>query len=596
MSEPAATETSDTPAAAEKPRVRVKATSMNISDSLLAKTSRPLAGQPIDPFAIARFPESVEKQAERLAADEALISSAQWATAAFSIMSTSGVGFLGYPVLAEMSQRTEYRRAVEIIAQELTREWFDLTYEGDGDATGKLTKIKQWLEDMNAQTAVQRALEIEGFFGRSHVFIDTGDVDNDAELKTPIGDGYDAISRVKVSPDRPVRRLRVVEPVWTYPQTYGTRDPLRSDWYAPQNWLVQGRQVATSRLLTFIFRPVSDLLKPAYAFGGIPLIQLIKPYIENWVRSQRSVGDTLHSFSVSGFKTAMAAALAVNEEQLEKRAQLFKNMRDNRGVFVLDKDTEDFFNVSTPLSSLDKLQAQAQEQCASAAGIPLVKYTGISPSGLNATSEFEMEAWEQWIKSQQETHIRPAIKSLIGFAQLSLYGVVDPAIGFKFNPIKPLSDKEAAEVRMIKAQTDEIMIRSRTLGIPEARTRVASDPDSDYASLNPNAVPPLGPVEQAQLDSTVAGAVVEVAGAALIGDQTALKILRRQPTFSEISDAEIAAADLLPPEPPAEAPMLGPDGQPMPGAPVAGAEPTGASPDDQTQPAGQQALAPAEAA
>jgi len=267
------------PAATEKPRVRVPAKSMRITDSLLALTARPDAGQPVDPFAMPVFPKPVEASANRLAADEALISSAQWAAAAFSIMTTSGIGFLGYPMLAEMSQRPEYRRAAEIIAQELTREWIDLTYEGEGDQTDKLKAIKDWLVRMDAQTMLQRAIELEAYFGRSHIFIDTGDSDSPEELKTPIGDGVDAISRVKVSKDHPVRRLRAIEAVWTYPQRYGTSNPLKPDWYAPQAWLVQGQEVAASRLLTFIFRPVSDLLKPAYAFGGIPLIQLIKPYI-----------------------------------------------------------------------------------------------------------------------------------------------------------------------------------------------------------------------------------------------------------------------------------------------------------------------------
>ena len=595
MSETDAPATS--PTATEKPRVRVKAESLKISETLLALTARPLdQGPRVDPFAMPEFPKSaLPSDGERLAADESLIASAQWAAAAFSIMSSSGTGFLGYSILAEMSQRPEYRRAVEIIAQELTREWIDLTYEGEGDATEKLDELKKWLKGMAAQAAFQRAIELDGFFGRSHIYLDTGDTDNRDELKTPLGDGSDAISKVKISPDHPIRRLRVVEAVWTYPQRYGSNNPLKPDWYAPQAWLVQGIEVANSRFLTFISRPVSDLLKPAYAFGGIPLIQLARPYIENWVRTQRNVADTVHSFSVSGFKTNLIASLAVSEENLEKRARLFKNLKDNRGVMVLDKDTEEFFQVSTPLSTLDKLQAQSQEQCASVVGVPLVKYTGISPSGLNATSEFEMEAWEQWVKSQQETHLRPPLETLIGFGQLSLWGEIDPAIGFKFNPIKPISDAEAEDIRKKKAETDEIMIRSRTISIPEARKRVASDPDSGYASIAPDAIPPLDAIQQAEVDTKVAQAVVDVAGAALIGDQTALRILKAQPMFAQISDVEVAAADPLPPDPPAEMPFGA--GPPMPGAPgqpgqppqPVGAEPPQKESAQPPQPVGQAA-------
>src|SRR5579872_3914651 len=43
-----------------------------------------------------------------------------------------GLGFLGYPYLAELSQRGEYRRAVEIIAKEMTRKWVKFTV-ADGE-------------------------------------------------------------------------------------------------------------------------------------------------------------------------------------------------------------------------------------------------------------------------------------------------------------------------------------------------------------------------------------------------------------------------------------------------------------------------------
>jgi hypothetical protein len=68
-----------------------------------------------------------------------------------------------------------------------------------------------------------------------------------------------------------------------------------------------------------------------------------------------------------------------------KRAQLFNMMRDNRGVMMLDKDSEEFFQHNTPLSSLTELQAQAQEHMAAPTHIPLVKLTGVTPAGLNAS-------------------------------------------------------------------------------------------------------------------------------------------------------------------------------------------------------------------
>ena len=59
-----------------------------------------------------------------------------------------------------------------------------------------------------------------------------------------------------------------------------------------------------SRLLTIIPFPVSDLLKPAYSFGGVPLIQMGKPYVDNWLNARQAVADILQ-----GYRSALRLAI-----------------------------------------------------------------------------------------------------------------------------------------------------------------------------------------------------------------------------------------------------------------------------------------------
>ena len=109
--------------------------------------------------------------------------------------------------------------------------------------------------------------------------------------------------------------------------------------------------------------------------------QLARPYIDNWLRTRQSVSDLVHAFSVSGLKTDLSTILqGGGAENMMMRAQLFAQARDNLGMMLVDKETEEFFNVSTPLGTLDHLQAQAQEQLASVSHIPLIVLLGITPS------------------------------------------------------------------------------------------------------------------------------------------------------------------------------------------------------------------------
>ena len=209
----------------------------------------------------------------------------------------------------------------------------------------------------------------DGFFGRSHLYLDFGeDLDKSesmTELKTPIGDGRDDISRGKVSPNKPLKAVRPIEAVWCYPTTYNAVQPLRDDWYNPQVWYVMGSEIHKSRLPVFVGRPVPDLLKPAYSFGGLALSQLAKPYVDIWLQTRDSVGELIHAFStmvlLTDVQTNLAPGATGGPGTLMARVAAFNDFRDNMNTFVLNKNSEDFKNVSVPLGGLHELQAQSQE-------------------------------------------------------------------------------------------------------------------------------------------------------------------------------------------------------------------------------------------
>jgi hypothetical protein len=172
------------------------------------------------------------------------------------------------------------------------------------------------------------------------------------------------------------------------------------------------------------------------------------------------------------------------------RADLFNSFRDNAGLFMLDKATEDFKNVTTPLSTLNELQAQSQEHMAAISRIPLVKLLGISPAGLNASSEGEIRAFYDTIHSFQEQFFRPGLTTVVDFCQLSLWGEVDPAITIKFEQLWSLDEREEAEVRKLDAETDDILVNGVNAVAPEeVRQKIAAAPDSPYASLDVGDMP-----------------------------------------------------------------------------------------------------------
>jgi uncharacterized protein len=479
-----------------------------ISDDVLLRASAAPAKPKVNPFKIAMPPPGVlppDAPAPSMAQDSAMGSALGWAGAFGGQAFAEGLEFLGYPYLAELAQRPEYRVITETIATEMTRKWIKFHGVGDEDKTPKIKAIEDEFTRLGVKDAFRKAAEIDGYFGRAHIYLDTGSTDDRDELRLTIGNGQNAMSKAKVGRGS-LKRIRVIEPVWTYPSSYNATDPLKPDWYKPSSWFVQGKEVHSTRLLTFIGREVPDLLKPAYSFGGLSMSQMAKPYVDNWLRVRQSVSDLISTFSTSGIKTDLAQMLSAGGEQLFKRLVLFNSNRDNQGLMVLDKDTEEFFNVSTPLGTLDQLQAQAQEHMASVSRIPLVKLLGISPAGLNASSEGEIETFDDTINAGQEAQIRPNLTRLLHFVQLSLWGQVDLGITFTFVPLSDLTPKEKAEVEKIEAETDEIRVNSSVLAPAEVRKRVANEPDSPYQGIDPDDVPDLLEEEEEGLEPKGAAA------------------------------------------------------------------------------------------
>jgi Terminase large subunit, T4likevirus-type, N-terminal/Anti-CBASS protein Acb1-like len=115
----------------------------------------------------------------------------------------------------------------------------------------------------------------------------------------------------------------------------------------------------------------------------------------------------------------------------------------------------------------------------------------ISPAGLNASSEGEIETFDDSINAYQEAFFRPNLTRVLRFVQLSLWGVVDPAITFAFVPLSDLTPKEKAEVDKIEAETDDIRINGGVLDPAEVRKTVANNPDSRYPGIDPDGVPDL---------------------------------------------------------------------------------------------------------
>ena len=387
-------------------------------------------------------------------------------------------GFPGYPYLMLLALRVEYRNMAAAISNEMTREWIEFTSsETAGEATkNKITELEQAFRELGVQALIRKAMEDDAFYGSGQILINI----DSADIKLPL-----VLSPKTIKKDS-LNGFKNVEPIWTTPLTYNALDPSRKDFYNPSAWWVMGQHWDATRMLRIVSRPVPDIFKPAFNFSGISLSQLVEPYISNWLRTRQSVSDLINNFSILSLKTAMDQVLTGGSDgsDLFTRIKLFTATRSNKGMMVLDKDREELEQLAVPLGGLHELQAQALEQICSAARMPAVIFTGISPSGFGNVSEGEMNAWRDWIRANQEAHARNPIETILKIVQLSMYGSIDPNIGVTFNPLYQMTEEQISTIRTNDSVRAGNLIDRGVIDAQEERERLARDPESGYTGLD----------------------------------------------------------------------------------------------------------------
>ena len=425
-----------------------------------------------------------------------------------------GLTFRGYPALAAMMLRAEFRKPVEIIAREATREWIRLRVMGaqeenapdttpdtmpgpmpadpaaqavpppayPRDAALRLRAVEQAFARLDVRDLMRRLVVQALGYGMGHVWIGLkGSAGNEALplCLTSHGVGCGQLER-----------LGLIDPVWTTPAQYNALNPLAADYYRPTGWWVQGTQVHASRLLSVVPYEVPDLLKPAYNFGGLALPQMLEASVQNFLRTRQAVSDMIGNYATRVLRTDMAGGMAdpdgapeIDAQGITARLAAMTAWQSSNGTFVLDRETEDFSISSASLSGLSELQAQSQEFMAAVPGIPLVKLFGLQPQGLNASSDGEIRVFYDEIAAFQQAHMAPVLRAILRLVQLDLWGWVDPALEFEFVPLWQMSEQESAIVERQKADMDEVNIRSGKITPAEARAREAADGTSLYRTL-----------------------------------------------------------------------------------------------------------------
>lgn len=348
---------------------------------------------------------------------------------------------LSYAECANLSIDTIINRALTTIVNECLNKGGNIIINDNIDNTSDIVKeIDERLNDLNFWSELRSALYKSLVFGGSLLYFDFGNDDLNNEIKF----NYRAFSG---EDSKNIKGFKAVEPWLVAPYEVDTANPLNYDYMRPLRWYVSGGggAVHSSRFCEVVFYDSPDIIKPLFNFFGISLCQFMKDYVKNADSIRQSLSDIFLRFRSVILKTQLVKN---NEIEAIKRTKALSKTSNNLGVLLITEN-EEVSNLITPLSGLDRIQAQAFENMVISSRLPATKLLGISPSGFNSTGEFELSNYYDEISGYQNNIVYPIILKAIKAVAWSMG--YDFKLDFVFNKLRIPTDIEEANIRNLNA-------------------------------------------------------------------------------------------------------------------------------------------------
>lgn len=388
--------------------------------------------------------------------------------------------FVGYPALSGLAQDGIINAAVEVVANDMVREWIEFPdTDKDDSSSGRCEAIEAEIRRFKIRNLFHQAIIGTRFFGGGLVFIDTG-VNDPETLRSPLNlteqSGELGVGKLK--------GFKWVEPINITPGIYNSFYPLREDYLEPKYWWILGTEVHASRVIKFSSGGVPDILKPMYNFFGIPFAQTLWDYAIHFKKNRTSVSRMLEKYSDTVLQTNMEDIInsGAGANALENRLRYYVQNRSNDGIIAIDKESEGLMKIESTLAGLTDIPRQDLEFLCAIARTPATKLMGISPSGFNATGENDRKNYDDHIHTEQIHIMLRPLEKILKVLQLNIDGRIDELLVFDFKPLHEEDRQIESNIR--KANTDGLtmllgMGPDGLIGPEGAQAVIEANPD-DY--------------------------------------------------------------------------------------------------------------------
>ncbi len=235
---------------------------------------------------------------------------------------------------------------------------------------------------------------------------------------------------------------------------------------------LDGPQFLIHKSRCLVFGGVPTLHRKKYENNGWDLsifdsiLAALRKFNDGYLNLGHMVGDA--SQGVLTIKGLMAQlGQTGGKDRMAARAQLMAFFRAVNRTMILDADgNETYTKVATSWAGLPDVIDRFANYLSAVTGIPVTVIMGQAPAGLNATGDSDIRLWYDEVKTYQQSEVAPALNSLAD--------MIKPGTTVAFPELYQLTDKEKAEVELLRAQKHKLWVDMMAV-YPEEIARAIAD-------------------------------------------------------------------------------------------------------------------------
>ena len=221
----------------------------------------------------------------------------------------------------------------------------------------------------------------------------------------------------------------------------------------------EGNTVATvhhSRVVRFTGRDLPRIERQAELYWGESEVEaLYRDVVAHDNVSANMAALTfeanVNTMEVKGLQQLLSMTPNETQRRFWDVMQAQSVLRKNFATQVVEQGTK-LNNTQYTFSGLREIYESMCMNLCGASHYPMTKLFGRSPSGLNATGESDLQNYYDYVDSQREAKLRPALEKLLPVLCMSAWGFVPDDLDIIFPPLWAPTAKEAAEIAKTKSE------------------------------------------------------------------------------------------------------------------------------------------------